>query len=104
MGLIGVCIMPMTFPIIIDHKQCKEDDGDYLQNQGHDGELQPHVGGVRRHPRTDSAYLLQPDTHTHAHALTLPVCAIYLSLFKGLCCVKGGRKVVSGFKVMQGFF
>lgn len=44
----------MTFPIIVDGEQRVQDDGDNLQNQGQDGELQPHVGGVHRHPQSGS--------------------------------------------------
>lgn len=37
------------FPIVVHHKHSKQDDGEELQGQGQDGELQPHVGGVGRH-------------------------------------------------------
>lgn len=57
MGVIGggAVPVPVTLPIIVSNKNCKQDDGDNLQSQGHNGELQPHVGGVRRHPETNSA-------------------------------------------------
>lgn len=78
--------MPMTFPVIIGHKHSKQDDGDNLQDQGQDGELQPHVGGVRRHPESNSGYLSQSDTHTHTDSLTLPVCPSLSVFFRG-CAV-----------------
>lgn len=53
-GAVGAVGAVGTFPIIVDGEQRVQDDGDNLQNQGQDGELQPHVGGVRRHPQTDS--------------------------------------------------
>lgn len=55
--------MPMTFPVIIDSKYSEKNDGDNLQNQGNDGELKPHVGGVGRHPEGNTGYLSQTDTH-----------------------------------------
>lgn len=88
----------MFFPIIVDNKQSEEDDGDNLQSQGHNGELEPHVGGVGRHPETSAAYLSPSDTHS------LPVYPLYASCFcfcyQELRRVKGGKKVMSGFKVM----
>lgn len=56
----------MFFPIIVDGKQSEEDDGDNLQSQGHNGELEPHVGGVGRHPETSAAYLSASETHSLA--------------------------------------
>lgn len=50
---IGLSIVSVTFAIIIGAEHCKQNDGDNLQSQGQDGELEPHVGGVRRHPDTE---------------------------------------------------
>lgn len=66
--------VPVTFPVIIVHKDSKQDDGDNLQNQGHDGELQPHVGGVCWHP--DETLVISNSlthTYTHTHSLCLSV-------------------------------
>ncbi|KAG9344635.1 hypothetical protein JZ751_010320 [Albula glossodonta] len=41
--------MAVVMSIIIDYKNCKEDDRDDLQCKGQDGELEPHVGGVCWH-------------------------------------------------------
>lgn len=79
----------ITFPIIIVHKHCKQDDGDNLQNQGHDGELHPHVGGVRRHPETNSGVSRSPSL-----CLTVPRYQPCLGVV--LC---EGREE-SGFKLM----
>lgn len=49
----------MTFPVIIDSKKTKKDDGDNLQKQGNNGELNPHVSGVGRHPKDNTGYLAQ---------------------------------------------
>lgn len=87
MSLIGGRFVPMTFPVIVDNKYSKQDDGDNLQSQGHDGELQPHAGGVRRHPETNTGYLKQSDTHTHTHphsaCLALPRSFLRVVLCKG---------------------
>lgn len=97
MSFIGGLMVPVAFPIIIDGKYSKQDDGDNLQSQGHDGELQPHVGSVCRHPENNTAYLSQSDTHTHPICLSGPLGGLF---FERLCCVKGGKKVASGFKLM----
>lgn len=60
---IGVCVVPMTFPVVIDNKYSKQDDGDNLQSQSNDGELKPHVGGIGRHTQGNTGYLSQSDTH-----------------------------------------
>lgn len=96
MSLIGGLVVPVAFPIIVDDKYSKQDDGDNLQSQGHDGELQPHVGSVCRHPENNTGYLSQSDTHTP----NLPVRPARWLFFERLCCVKGGKKVASGFKLM----
>lgn len=49
LGVITGVRVAAGFPIIVHHKHSKEDDGEKLQGQGHNGELQPHVGGVGRH-------------------------------------------------------
>lgn len=49
LGVITGVRVAAGFPIIVHHKHSKQDDGEKLQGQGHDGELQPHVGGVGRH-------------------------------------------------------
>lgn len=85
LSLIGGCGVPVpvtfTFPVIIDHEHTIQDDGDNLQTQGHDGELEPHVGGVRRHPETNSGYLSQSDTdtltHSHSASLSVPICLFF---------------------------
>lgn len=43
------------FSIIIHDEKRIEENGDGLQDQGQDGELQPHVGGVRRHVLSSDA-------------------------------------------------
>lgn len=89
----------MFFPIIVDNKQSEEDDGDNLQSQGHNGELEPHVGGVGRHPETSGAYLSLSDTHSLP---VDPLCTSWFFFFfyQELHRFKGGKKVMSGFKVM----
>lgn len=68
----------MFFPIIVDNKQSEEDDGDNLQSQGHDGELEPHVGRVGRHPETSAAYF----SPSHTHSLPVyPLCASCFCFF-----------------------
>lgn len=90
-GMIRVGIMSVTFPIIIGHKHSVQNDGDNLQNQGQDGELQPHVGGIRRHP--GSSYL----------SAALSVCPSLCHFFfvERLCYVKGGKRAAPGFKVLR---
>lgn len=89
--------MPVTFAIIVDRKHRKQYDGDNLQSQGYNGELEPHVGGICRHPETNSGYLL----HSVTRAYTPVTHSLARSVLQRLCCVKGGKKVVSGFKLMQ---
>lgn len=73
----------VVFPIIVDHKHRIQDDGEHLQNQGQDGELQPHVGGVSRHPQTNSAYL------SAALSESVPPC-LSVCLYLGVeLCKKG---------------
>lgn len=80
-------LVPVTFPVIIVHKDSKQDDGDNLQNQGHDWELHPHVGGVCWHPETNSSYLSQSDPHEHTNTLTNSAClSLPICLFRG-CAV-----------------
>lgn len=56
MGIIAgwvVAVAVTGFAIVVDRKHSKQYDGDNLQKQGHDGELEPHVGSVCRHPETN---------------------------------------------------
>lgn len=66
--------------VVVDDEQGKQDDGDNLQGQGQDGELEPHVGGVGRHPSTGVSLSLAP------LALSAPFfCSSCLSSFFPFC-------------------
>lgn len=56
LGVIGAGVVRVWLPIAVDGEQGEQDDGDNLQSQGQDGELEPHVGGVSRHPVTSVAF------------------------------------------------
>lgn len=69
LGVISGVRVAAVFPIIVHHKHSKQDDGNKLQNQGQDGELQPHVGGVGRHlVLVISGRLTHTHTHSRAHS------------------------------------
>lgn len=61
-GVVFVVMSVAALPVVIDHKHREQDDGNNLQNQGQNGELEPHVGGVRRHPESGCISTL----HTHS--------------------------------------
>lgn len=73
--------MAAGFPVIVDHKHGEQDDGNKLQGQGHDGELQPHVGGVGRHLRP---LLVISGRHTRTQTHTPALAASFDVFFKEL--------------------
>lgn len=78
LGAIGVSVaVPVRLPVVVDDEQGEQDDGDNLQGQGQDGELEPHVGGVGRHPATGVGLSLAPLTRT----LSLPRLPPFLLVF-----------------------
>jgi len=56
MSVILFSMMTPTMSItgVINHKDSVQDNGHGFQYQGQNGELEPHVGGVRWHVLTNS--------------------------------------------------
>lgn len=96
-SLVAVRVVTVTFPVIVDHEHSKQDDGDNLQNQGQDGELHPHVGGICRHPETSFCYLSQSVTHTHIHTHQLCLSIPPYQSFLGVVLCEGREESVVWF-------
>lgn len=96
LGAVGGGVVPVRLPIVVDGEQGEQDDGDNLQGQGQDGELEPHVGGVGRHPAAGVAYLALGShtlTHTqrHAHTQAARLVSLFAFVFSSLVPC-GGRE------------
>lgn len=74
-------MVPVRLPVIVDDEQGEQDDGDNLQGQGQDGELEPHVGGVGRHPATGVGLSLAPLTRTRSLPRLPPFLLVFSRFF-----------------------